>query len=180
MPPEQRELAVQEGYYYEIAPGDVVQIFVWGREELSGEVPVRPDGMITTPLVEDLPASGKTPSQLARDLEKNYATYVKSPVVTVLVNGFVGLPGQQVRVVGEAAEPAAIPFRKHMTLLDLMISVGGLTDFAAGNNSVLIRYVQGEQHQYSVRLDDLIRDGDISANVSLLPGDIVIIPEAWF
>ena len=180
VPPEQRDVAVQEGYYYRIAPGDVVEIFVWGREELSGAVPVRPDGMITTRLVEDLPASGKTPSQLARDLENNYATYVKSPVVTVIVNGFVGLPNQQVRVVGEATEPTAIPFRKHMTLLDLMIAVGGLTDFAAGNHSVLVRYMEGEQHQYSVRLDDLIRDGDISANVSLLPGDILIIPEAWF
>ena len=180
VPPEQRDLDVQEGYYYEIAPGDLVEIFVWGREELSGEVPVRPDGMITTRLVEDLPASGKTPSQLARDLENNYATYVRSPVVTVIVNGFVGLPNQQVRVVGEATEPVAIPFRKHMTLLDLMIAVGGLTDFAAGNKSVLVRYMEGEPHQYSVRLDDLIRDGDIAANVSLLPGDILIIPEAWF
>jgi polysaccharide export outer membrane protein len=180
VPPEQQDLGVQEGYYYEIAPGDILSIFVWGREELSVEVPVRPDGMITTPLVEDLPASGKTPSQLARDLEKNYGTYVKSPVVTVLVNGFVGLSSQQVRVVGEAVSPSAVPFQKHMTLLDLMIAVGGLTEFAAGNNSVLIRSTGGERSQYSVRLEDLIKDGDIAANVSLLPGDILIIPEAWF
>lgn len=180
VPPEQRDLTVQEGYFYEVAPGDSVNIFVWGLPELSGSVPVRPDGMLTTPLIEDIPASGKTPSQLARDLEKLFAIYVRSPIVTVIVNGFVGLPTQQVRIVGEAMQPAAIPFRKHMTLLDLMIQVGGLTDFASGNKSVLIRYDGGQQRQYSVRLDDLIRDGDISQNVSLLPGDILIIPEAWF
>ncbi|AFL76071.1 XrtA/PEP-CTERM system exopolysaccharide export protein [Thiocystis violascens] len=180
VPPEQRDLTVQEGYFYEVAPGDSVNIFVWGLPELSGSVPVRPDGMLTTPLIEDIPASGKTPSQLARDLEKLFAVYVRSPIVTVIVNGFVGLPTQQVRIIGEAMQPAAIPFRKHMTLLDLMIQVGGLTDFASGNKSVLIRYDGGQQRQYSVRLDDLIRDGDISQNVSLLPGDILIIPEAWF
>ncbi|MBK1708012.1 sugar ABC transporter substrate-binding protein [Marichromatium sp. AB32] len=180
VPPEQRELAVQQGYFYEIAPGDSVSIFVWGLNDLSGTVPVRPDGMLTTPLIEDMPASGKTPSQLARDLEKEYAVYVRSPIVTVIVKGFVGLPSQQVRVIGEAMAPAAVPFRKHMTLLDLMIAVGGLTDFAAGNKSVLVRYYGGERQEYSVRLDDLIRDGEIAENVSLLPGDILIIPEAWF
>lgn len=180
VPPDQRNLMVQEGYFYQIAPGDAVEIFVWGLPELSRNVPVRPDGMLTTPLIEDMPASGKTPSQLARDLEKQFATYVRSPIVTVIVNGFVGLPSQQVRIVGEAMKPAAVPFRKHMTLLDLMIEVGGLTDFASGNKAVLVRYDDGKQRQYSVRLDDLIRDGDIGANVSLLPGDILIIPEAWF
>lgn len=180
VPTDQRDLTVQEGYFYQVAPGDTVNIFVWGLDELSGSVPVRPDGMLTTPLIEDMPASGKTPSQLARDLEKQFATYVRSPIVTVIVNGFVGLPTQQVRIVGEALKPAAVPFRKHMTLLDLMIEVGGLTDFAAGNKSVLIRYEGGQQHQYSVRLNDLIRRGDISQNLSLLPGDILIVPEAWF
>ncbi|MBK1694732.1 sugar ABC transporter substrate-binding protein [Chromatium weissei] len=180
VPPEQRETTVQEGYFYQIAPGDTVNIFVWGLSELSGSVPVRPDGMLTTPLIEDLQASGKTPSQLARDLEKQFATYVRSPIVTVIVNGFVGLPTQQVRIIGEALKPAAVPFRKHMTILDLMIEVGGLTEFAAGNKSVLVRYQNGKQQQYSVRLDELIRNGDISQNVSLLPGDILIIPEAWF
>jgi polysaccharide export outer membrane protein len=180
VPPEQRETTVQDGYFYQIAPGDTVNIFVWGLAELSGSVPVRPDGMLTTPLIEDLQASGKTPSQLARDLEKQFATYVRSPIVTVIVNGFVGLPTQQVRIIGEALKPAAVPFRKHMTILDLMIEVGGLTEFASGNKSVLVRYQNGKQQQYSVRLDDLIRHGDISQNVSLLPGDILIIPEAWF
>lgn len=180
VPAEQRDLTVQEGYFYEVAPGDTVNIFVWGLNELSGSVPVRPDGMLTTPLIEDMQASGKTPSQLARDLEKQYATYVRAPIVTVIVNGFIGLPTQQVRIIGEAMKPAAVPFRKHMTLLDLMIEVGGLTDFASGNKSVLIRYYGGQQRQYSVRLNDLIRDGIISENVSLLPGDILIIPEAWF
>ncbi len=180
VPSEQRDLTVQEGYFYEIAPGDAVSIFVWGFSELSGSVPVRPDGMLTTPLIEDIPASGKTPTQLARDLEKEFAVYVRNPIVTVIVNGFVGLPTQQVRIIGEAMQPAAVPFRKHMTLLDLMIAVGGMTEFASGNRAVLVRYYDGQERQYSVRLDDLIRDGDISANVSLLPGDILIIPEAWF
>lgn len=180
VPPGERDLTVQEGYFYEVAPGDSVNIFVWGFPELSGSVPVRPDGMLTTPLIEDVPASGKTPTQLARDLEKQFAVYVRFPIVTVIVNGFVGLPTQQVRVVGEAGEPTAVPFRKHMTLLDLMIQVGGLTDYAAGNKAVLVRFAEGKQRQYSVRLDDLIRDGQIKENVSLLPGDILIIPEAWF
>ncbi len=180
VPPDQRELTVQDGYFYQIAPGDTVNIFVWGLNELSGSVPVRPDGMLTTPLIEDMQASGKTPSQLARDLEKQFATYVRSPIVTVIVNGFVGLPTQQVRIIGEAMKPAAVPFRKHMTLLDLMIEVGGLTEFASGNKAVLVRYYGGQQRQYSVHLDDLIRHGKIAENVSLLPGDILIIPEAWF
>jgi polysaccharide biosynthesis/export protein len=180
VPVDQRDLTVQEGYFYEIAPGDQVNIFVLGFEELSGSVPVRPDGMLTTPLIEDVQASGKTPTQLARDLEKQFAVYVRSPVVTVIVNGFVGLPSQQVRVIGEAMKPAAVPFRKHMTLLDLMIEVGGLTEFAAGNKSVLVRYADGQQRQYAVRLDDLIRDGRIEENIGLLPGDILIIPESWF
>lgn len=180
VPPEQRQLSVQEGYFYKIAPGDEVDIFVWGITELSVKVPVRPDGMLTSPLIEDMPASGKTPSQLARDLEKQFATYIRAPIVTVIVNGFVGLPSQQVRVIGEAMKPAVVPFRKHMTLLDLMIQVGGLTEYASGDKAILVRYYGGKQQQYSVYLDSLIRDGDISENVSLLPGDILIIPEAWF
>ena len=180
VPTDQRDLTVQDGYFYEIAPGDQVNIFVLGFEELSGSVPVRPDGMLTTPLIEDIQASGKTPTQLARDLEKQFAVYVRSPVVTVIVNGFVGLSSQQVRVIGEAMKPSAVPFRKHMTLLDLMIEVGGLTEFAAGNKSVLVRYANGQQRQYAVRLDDLIRRGRIEENIGLLPGDILIIPESWF
>jgi polysaccharide export outer membrane protein len=125
-------------------------------------------------------ASGKTSTQLARDIEKAYSEYVKSAVVSVIVNGFRGIPEQQVRVVGEASQPRSIPFRKHMTLLDLMIDVGGMTEFASGNKAVLVRNFGGRQGSFGVRLDDLIRDGDISANVTLFPGDILIIPEAWF
>jgi len=167
-------------YDYVVGPGDVLEVFVWGNQELSTSVTVRPDGKFTTRLVEDLEASGKSSTQLARDIEEAYAKYVKNPVVTVIVKGFRGVPEQQVRVVGASVTPLSVPFRKHMTLLDLMISVGGLTEFADGNGSVVIRQHDGEQVSYKLRLEDLIREGDISANVDLLPGDIVIIPEAWF
>ncbi|WP_414981052.1 XrtA/PEP-CTERM system exopolysaccharide export protein [Congregibacter sp.] len=167
-------------YNYVIGPGDRMEIFVWGNEELTTEGIVRPDGKFTTRLVEDLPASGKTSTQLARDIEEAYAQYVRQPVVSVIVNGFVGVPEQQVRVVGEAAQPSSVPYTQHMTLLDLMIAVGGMTEYAAGNKSVLVRSEGGEQRSYSLRLDDLLKDGDISANMSLMPGDILIISEAWF
>ncbi|MCP5018653.1 MAG: sugar ABC transporter substrate-binding protein [Ketobacter sp.] len=169
-----------QNFDYVIGPGDNLNIFVWGNAELTVDVPVRPDGKITTRLVEDIEASGKTPTQLARDIEEAYSEYVKNAVVTVIVNGFSGVPAQQVRVVGEAAAPLSVPFRKHMTLLDLMIQSGGLTEFADGNAAVLIRSIDGEQMVYNVRLEDLLKDGDISANMALMPGDIMIIPEAWF
>ena len=175
---DQRNL--EQDYDYLVGPGDTVEVFLWGNEELTTNVTVRPDGKITTRLVENIEASGKSPSQLARDIETAYAEYVKNPVVSVIVNGFVGVPHQQIRVVGEAAEPLNVPFRKHMTLLDAMIEVGGLTEFADGNSAVLVRRFEGVQESYGVRLDDLLRDGDISANVTLFPGDILIIPEAWF
>ncbi len=165
---------------YLIGPGDNVNIFVWGNAELSSSVPVRPDGRITTPLVEDVVASGKTSSQLARDMEKELARYIKNPVVTVIVTGFTGRYSEQIRVIGEAAKPQSLPYKEHLTVLDIMIAVGGLTEFAAGNSASIVRVVAGKQSQYSVRLDDLIQDGDISANVDMLPGDILIIPEAWF
>jgi len=171
---------VAPDFDYIIGPGDELNIFVWGNQELTVTVPVRPDVKITTRLVEDIEASGKTPTQLARDVEAAYSEYVKNAVVTVIVDEFVGVPTQQVRVVGEAAEPLSVPFRKHMTLLDLMIQVCGLTEFADGNKSVLIRNINGEQQIYNVRLEDLVEDGDISANLALMPGDIMIIPEAWF
>jgi polysaccharide export outer membrane protein len=167
-------------YNYVIGPGDTMEIFVWGNEELSTTGIVRPDGKFTTRLVEDLPASGKTSTELARDIEKAYADYVRQPVVSVIVNGFVGVPEQQVRVVGEATTPSSVPYSQHMTLLDLMIAVGGMTEFAAGNKSVLVRTYNGGQRSYSLRLDDLLKDGDISANMALMPGDIVIISESWF
>lgn len=175
---DQRNL--QQDYDYLIGPGDSLEIFVWGNEELTVDVPVRPDGKITTRLVEDIEASGKTPTQLARDIEKAYSEYVKNAVVSVIADKFVGIPTQQVRVIGEASEPVGVPFSKHMTLLDLMITVKGLTEFADGNKSVLIRTVDGSQKTFGLRLEDLLKDGDISANLALFPGDIIIIPEAWF
>lgn len=165
---------------YIIGPGDTVNIFVWGNNELSATVPVRPDGRITTPLVEDVQASGKTPSQLAREMESHLQRYIKNPVVTVIVTNFVGRFSEQIRVVGEATQPQAIPYRERMTLLDVMIQVGGLTEFASGNRARIVRNVDGKQKEFRVRLNDLIRDGDISANVLMQPGDILIIPESWF
>lgn len=167
-------------YNYLIGPGDSVNIFVWRNGEVSTTVTVRPDGKITTPLVEDLPASGKTPTQLARDIEKALSIYIKDPIVTIIVGGFIGPYSEQIRVVGEAARPQALPYRQKMTLLDLMIAVGGITDFAAGNRASVVRFVDGKQKQFSVRIEDLIKDGDINANVDMLPGDILIIPESWF
>ncbi len=178
MPAEQR--FPEQDYMYVIGPGDSMEIFVWGNQELTTGGVVRPDGKFTTRLVEDLEASGKTSTQLARDIEKAYGEYVKHPVVSVIVNGFVGVPEQQVRVIGEATQPRGIPYRRHMTLLDLMIDVGGMTEYAAGNKSVLVRIEGGTQKSYGLRLDDLLKDGDISANLSLMPGDIVIISESWF
>lgn len=165
---------------YVIGPGDTLEVFVWGNEELSSVGVVRPDGKFTTRLVEDLEASGKTSTELARDIEAAYGEYVRQPVVSVIVNGFVGVPSQQVRVVGEATQPSSVPYRKHMTLLDLMIAVGGMTDYADGNGSVLVRREGNQQKSYDLRLDDLLRDGDISANLALKPGDIIIISESWF
>lgn len=165
---------------YIIGPGDDVNIFIWRQPELSATVPVRPDGMITTPLIEDVQAAGKTPTQLARDMEEVLATYVRDPVVTVMVTDFQGPFSQQIRVVGEAVNPQAVAFSENMSLLDLMVQVGGLTEFAAGNRASIIRVENGETRQYGVRLDDLIKRGDIEANVAVLPGDILIIPESWF
>jgi len=167
-------------YNYVIGPGDTMEIFVWGNPELTTTGIVRPDGKFTTRLVEDLQASGKTSTQLARDIENSYGEYVRQPVVSVIVNGFVGMPEQQVRVVGEATTPSSVPYRQHMTLLDLMIAVGGMTEFASGNKSVLVRTFGGKQDSYGLRLDDLLKKGDISANLALMPGDIVIISESWF
>jgi polysaccharide export outer membrane protein len=157
-----------------------VQIFVWRNPEVSTTVTVRPDGRISTPLVEDVIASGKTPTQLARELEVVLGTYIKDPLVTVIVSGFVSLFDEQIRIVGEAAQPQALQYRRGMTVLDVMIQVGGLTEFANGNRTVLSRVVEGERVESTVRLDDLIRDGDMTANLEMRPGDILIIPESFF
>ncbi len=165
---------------YLIGPGDSVNIIVWRNPEVSMSVPVRPDGKITTPLVEDLQASGKTSTQLARDIEKALAKFIQQPVVTVIVTGFVGTYDEQIRVVGQAARPQALAYRRDMSLMDVLIAVGGVTEFASGNRAVLIRKVNGKSQRLNVRLDDLIKDGDISANVTMRPGDVLVIPESFF
>ena len=165
---------------YLIGPGDSVNIQVWRNPELSMGVTVRPDGKITTPLVEDLPASGRTPTELAREIEKALSKYVQSPVVTVIVSGGIGPYSEQIRVLGEAARPQALPYRENMTLLDLMIIVGGITDFAAGNRASILRTVGGKREQFGVRLRDLLRNADLTANVALRPGDVLIIPQSYF
>ena len=166
-------------YAYIIGAGDTVNIMVWRNPEVSMTVPVRPDGRITTPLIDELVAQGKTPPQLARDIEKELSKFIVDPVVTVIVTGFVGPYSEQIRVVGEAAKPQFLPFKQNMTVLDVMIAVGGLTDFADGNAATILRTSEGNK-QYSVRLRDLIRRGDISANVEMKPGDILIIPQSFF
>ena len=165
---------------YLIGPGDTLNIVVWRSPELSLVVPVRPDGKITTPLVEDLQASGKTPNQLARDIEQVLTRYVQTPVVTVIITTFGGAYSQQIRVIGEAAKPQALPYRERMTLLDVMIAVGGITDFAAGNRASILRTEGGKTHQFRVLLTDLIRGGDLSANVEMRPGDVLVIPQSFF
>jgi len=178
VPESQRNVEVD--YDYILGPGDSVTIFVWGNEELTSSGRVRPDGKLTTHLVEDLQASGKTSTQLARDIEAAYSEYVRQPVVSVIVSGFSGVPEQTVRVLGEATNPKRVPYKKHMTMLDLMIAVNGLTPYADGNGSVLVRMVDGKRKTYSLRLDDLVKEGDISADMALMPGDILIIAESWF
>ena len=165
---------------YLIGPLDQLEVFVWRSPELSTNVTVRPDGRISTPLVEDMVASSKTPSQLASDLERALRKYVKSPEVTVIVSNFSSTFDQQVRVLGEAQQPVALPYQAGMTVLDVMVAVGGLTQFAAGNKAVLIRGQGADRQSYRVRLDDLIRKGNISANVPVLPGDVLLIPESVF
>lgn len=165
---------------YFIGPLDNLSIFVWRNPELSQTVPVRPDGRISIPLVEDLVASGKTPTQLGKDIEEQLKKFVQDPIVTVIVTSFNGPFSRQVRVVGEAAHPQAIPYRDNMTLLDVMIASGGLTLYAAGNRSTIVRTVDDKETSFRVRIADLVKDGDVSANVEMLPGDVLIIPQAWF
>ena len=165
---------------YAIGPGDSLQIFVWDHEDLSTEVLVRPDGKISTPLVEDLQAAGKSPTELARDIEVMLSDYVRSPVVTVIMQGFVGDSEQQIRVVGQAIEPKALQYRQGMTVLDVIIEVGGLAEFAAGNRAKSIRMTDDGEIEVRVKLDDLINDGRTDQNVEMQPGDVLIIPESFF
>jgi polysaccharide biosynthesis/export protein len=177
-PPAPATAGVQD-YTYIIGAGDALNIIVWRNPELSMSVPVRPDGKVAAPLVEEIIAQGKTTTQLARDIEQQLGKYVRDPVVTVLVTGFVGPYAEQIRVVGEAAKPQFLNYKKNMSVLDVMIAVGGLTDFADGNRATIRRTSEGNA-QYAVRLKDLLRRGDLSANVEMKPGDILVIPQSLF
>ncbi|WP_374593222.1 XrtA/PEP-CTERM system exopolysaccharide export protein [Aquabacterium sp.] len=166
-------------HLYKIGALDTVNIVVWRNPELSTTVSVRPDGRISLPLVEDVQAADRYPADLARDIEKALSKFIRDPVVTVVITGFQGASTEQIRIVGEAAKPQSVPYRKNMTVLDVMIQAGGLTDYADGNGAVLVRGADGGA-QYSLRLKDLLKRGDISANVEVKPGDIIIVPQSWF
>jgi len=211
---QEEDAIIPSDYTYKIGPGDSVNIFVWGNPDISTTATVRPDGKITIPLAEDLLASGKTPSQLARVMEKALAKYVRDPQVVIMVGGFQGVYSQQVRIIGQLSggggssggggggssggggggfsggggggggsahySAKAFPYKKDMTLLDLVIQIGGLGQYADGNRASIIRNIDGEPQHFGVRIDDLVDNADLTANVKILPGDIVIIPEAFF
>ncbi|MBL1264962.1 polysaccharide biosynthesis/export family protein [Methylomicrobium sp. RS1] len=221
-PLEEEDIDAPSDYTYKIGPGDTVDVFVWGNPDISKSAVVRPDGKITIPLAEDLTASGKTPSQLARAMEKQLGKYVRDPQVVIMVNGFNGIYAQQVRVIGQLSggsggglggrgsgggglggggfggggfggggfggggfggggySAKSFPYKTGMTLLDLMIQIGGLGVYADGNRASIVRKIDGENHQFGIRIDDLINNFNLKANVKILPGDIVIIPEAYF
>lgn len=178
-PPAPRQVAEAADTRYKIGPLDTLNVVVWRNPELSGLVSVRPDGFMSSPLVDDMQAAGKTPAELSRAIEKALAKLIREPVVSVVVTSFQGVYSEQVRIVGEATRPQSVPFRQNMTILDVMIQAGGLTDFADGNGAVLVRGSEGGK-QYAVRLKDLLKRGDISANVAIRPGDIIIVPQSWF
>ena len=165
---------------YRIGPGDTLELFVWRNPELSVTVPVRPDGRISIPLVQDVVALNKTPMQLGAEIQQKLKQFVQDANVTVIVQSFVGPFAQQVRVIGEAEKPAAIPYRANMTALDVIIQVGGLTKFAAGNRAIIVRRVNGEERTYPVYLNSLINDGEVQYNAAMEPGDILIIPQTYF
>ena len=175
--PEVDAPAAQE---YIIGPGDTIEIFVWRNADLTRTIPVRPDGRISLPLINDMQAAGKTSTKLGQDIENALAQFVQEPRVTVMVTDFVGPFSAQVRFVGSGVVTQAIPYRENMRMLDAVIAVGGLTEFAAGNRARLSRNVDGETQEFRVRLDDLLNNGDLSANVALLPGDVIFVPESWF
>ena len=177
--PPAPSLAASDDYSYVIGPGDTINIQVWRNPELSMSVPVRPDGKLAAPLVEDMLAMGKNPSALARDIEKELSKFIRDPVVTVIVTTFVGPYSEQMRVNGQAAKPQILAYKHKMTVLDVMIAVGGLTDFADGNGASILRTSEGNK-QYGVRLKDLVKKGDVTANVEVKPGDVLIIPQSWF
>jgi polysaccharide export outer membrane protein len=177
-PPAPLNAAIAD-YSYKIGPGDMLNIVVWRNPELSMSVPVRPDGKISAPLIDDLGAMGKDSTALARDIEKELGKFIRDPVVTVIVTSFVGPYSEQIRVVGAATKPQILAYKQKMTVLDVMIAVGGITDFADGNRATILRSSENST-QYTVRLKDLIKNGDVSANVEMKPGDVLIIPQSWF
>lgn len=177
--PEAPRVAEISTSHYKIGPLDTLNVIVWRNPEVSTVVTVRPDGYVSTPLVDDLLAAGKTPAELSREVEKALGKLIRDPVVSIVVSGFQGVYSEQIRIVGEAARPQAIPYRLQMTILDVMIQAGGITDFADGNSAVLIRGSEGGK-QYGLRLKDLLKKGDISANVGMRPGDVIIVPQSWF
>jgi polysaccharide export outer membrane protein len=176
-PPAPAKATDNAHWQYLLGPGDSVHVWVNGNPQVSGTFPVRPDGMLTMNLVEDLPATGKSPTQLAREIEKGLARYLKDPVVTVTVASGLGPYSQQIRILGQVAKPQALNYLKEMSLLDVMISTGGLTDYAAGNRASILRIIDGKPQQFTVRLDDLLKGGDVSANVEMRPGDVLLIPK---
>lgn len=178
-PPAQAAPEKAEASQYLIGPGDKLQVFVWRNPELSATVPVRPDGKISTPLVEDMVAVGKTPSALARDIEKVLGEYVRSPQVNIIVTEPVSA-FSQVRVIGEVAKPQALPYREGMTVLDAVLAVGGVGEFAAANRSKIIRTKNGEKQEIKVKLDKLVNGGDMKQNVALQPGDVLVVPQSMF
>lgn len=185
LPPKISSAKPLETGEYVIGPGDQLGVFVYDNPQLSADVPVRPDGRISTPLIQNVVAAGKTPTQLGREMEQKLKEFIKDPRVTIIVRGFVGPLDRQIRVIGEAADPLALPYREHMTVLDVMIASKGLTRYAAGNRAIIVRRVEGKdghpkQEIIHVRLSDLMKDGDLSQNVELEPGDTLIIPQTWF
>jgi polysaccharide export outer membrane protein len=169
----------QAGADYLIGPGDNLQIFVWQSPDLSTSVAVRPDGRISTPLVEDMVAVGKTPSGLAADIEAALATYIRTPKVSVIVSTAVGVLSQ-VQVIGQVAQPSGVPYRAGLRVLDVLLLVGGLTEFAAPNRAILLRTENYKEKKIKIRIGDLLDDGDLSQNLELKPGDVIVVPQTWF
>ncbi len=176
-PPASAEEPAPPAEEYLVGPGDTLQVFVWRNPELTTGVAVRPDGMISTPLVENMVAVGKTPSQLARDIEVVLAEYIRQPQVNIIVSNALST-FSQVKVIGQVTTPQSIPYREGMTVLDAILAVGGLGTYAAGNRAKLVRSEGGDETQFKIRLSDLLNEGDLSQNLALRPGDLIVVPES--